>query len=388
MARVLHLLSRFDIGGTERQLVERLRRHPRGFEPLLACCELYGKFLPPIRALGIEPMVVPLRGLAHPSAALAVARLAWLIRRYKVDLVHTNDFAMSVFGLPAARMAGARIVVNRVDLGHLRPNFGVAHRRLEAFSARHADIVCANAEAVRQVCVADEGCDPDRVMVVRNGMDVPAFDELAAKPADPLPVETGDVLVAVIGNLWPVKGHRTLLDAAFRLRDRHPRLRFLCAGEGVEKPYLEQRIRELGLERTVLLLGHRTDVPALLARADAFALCSSAEGLSNAIMEAMAARLPIVATRVGGNAELLEEGRGLLVPYGDPAALADALEKILSNRAHAREMGRRARAFVEAELSLDRMQSAHEELYRRALENIDGDMMRARRRRVIVSPWC
>jgi len=369
MPRVLHLLSRFDIGGTERQLVERLRLHPRGFTPLVACCELYGKFLPPIRALGIEPFVVPLKGLLHPSAALAVARLAILIRRQKVDLVHANDYALAAIGLLAARIAGARIVVNRVDLGHLRPGFGVAHRRLEALVARSADLVCVNAEAVRQVCVAEEGCDPDRVVVVRNGMDVEAFDALAAGPVEPLPVATGDVLVAVIGNLWPVKGHRTLVEAAAMLRERHPRLKFLCAGEGVEKAFLQQRIRELRLEERVLLIGHRTDVPAILARADAFALCSSAEGLSNAIMEAMAARLPIVATRVGGNGELLEGGRGLLVPPGDPAAFASALEQVLMNRAQAREMGRRARTFVEAELSLDRMQAAHEELYLRALES-------------------
>lgn len=366
MTRVLHLLSRFDIGGTERQLVERLRRHPRGFEPLVACCELYGKFLPPIRALGIEPFVVPLRGLLHPSAALATARLAWLMRRHRVDLVHANDFAMSVVGLPAARLAGARFIVNRVDLGHLRPGFGVAHRKLESFVSRHSDLVCVNAEAVRHVCIAEEGCDPDRVIVVRNGMDVAAFDALAAKPGDPLPAQEGDVLIAVIGNLWPVKGHRVLLDAAVRFRGC--RVKFLCAGEGVEKPYLQRRIRELGLENTVLLIGHRTDVPSILARSHAFALGSSAEGLSNAIMEAMAARLPIVATRVGGNAELLDAGRGLLVPYGDAAALGDALERILADPERAREMGRRARAFVEAELSLDRMQSAHEAIYRRALE--------------------
>jgi glycosyltransferase involved in cell wall biosynthesis len=365
MTRVLHLLSRFDIGGTERQLVERLRRHPRGFEPRVACCELYGKFLPPIRALGIEPFVIPLEGLAHPSAALAVAQLARLIRKEKVELVHANDFAMAAVGLPAARLAGARFIVNRVDLGHRRPGFGSGHRMIEAFTARRADLVCANAEAVRQVCVEEEGCDPSRVAVVRNGMDLAAFDALASRPCDALPVEPGDVLVAVIGNLWPVKGHRTLLEAAVRFRGR---VKFLCAGEGVEKPFLVSRIRELGLEKTVLLIGHRTDVPALLARSHAFALCSSAEGLSNAIMEAMAARLPIVATRVGGNPELLADGRGLLVPHGDPAALAEALKRILVDRAGARELGRRARAFVEAELSPDRMQAAHEELYRRALD--------------------
>jgi L-malate glycosyltransferase len=173
--------------------------------------------------------------------------------------------------------------------------------------------------------------------------------------------------VAVIGNLWPVKGHRILLEAAALLKDRSPKLRFLCAGEGVERPHLEKRIRALGLEERVILLGHRTDIPALLARADAFALCSSAEGLSNAVIEAMAARLPIVATDVGGNPELLEKGRGLTVPSGNPRALADALERIFASPEEAREMGRRARAFVEAELSLDRMQRAHGELYQRAL---------------------
>src|SRR5712672_1056265 len=192
MPTVLHLLSRFNFGGTERQLVERLRRHPRGFEPILACSEAAGGFLEPVRALGIEPIVVPVRGLAHPSGAAAVARLAYLIKSRKVDLVHANDFAMSVLGLAAARIAGARIVTNRVDCGHLRPGFGVAHRRLEAFAARHADLVCANAEAVRTVCIDEEGCDPDRVVVVPNGLDIPLFDALSMKLEGALPVRGGD----------------------------------------------------------------------------------------------------------------------------------------------------------------------------------------------------
>jgi glycosyltransferase involved in cell wall biosynthesis len=367
MPTVLHLLSRFNFGGTERQLVERLRRHPRGFEPILACSALTGAFLDPIRALGIEPIVVPVSGLVHPSGALAVARLAALIKSRKVDLIHANDFAMSVLGLAAARIAGARIVTNRVDCGHLRPGFGVMHRRLEAFAARNADLVCANAEAVRTVCIEEEGCDPDRVVVVPNGLDIPLFDALSAEIEGPLPIRPGDFPVAVVGNLWPVKGHATLVEAAALLRDRAPQVRFLCVGEGVMRPVLEGRIRELGIEDRVLLLGHRTDVPAILARSSAFALCSSNEGLANAIMEAMAARLPVVATRVGGNPELVADGRGLLVPYGDPRALADSILRILADRAEARAMGLRGRAFIEGQLSLDRMQSDHEALYCRAL---------------------
>jgi glycosyltransferase involved in cell wall biosynthesis len=362
--RVLHLLSRFEIGGAERQLVERLRRHPRGFEPLLACSELSGKFLGPVRALGIEPFVAPLRGLAHPSALGAIAKLAKYMRDRQVELVHSHDFAMSALGLVAARIAGARIIVDRVDLGHLRPGFGPWHRRLEAFTARHADLVCTNADAVREVCIREEGCDPARVAVLRNGLDLRHFDAEATRPGGPLPQGR---LVAVIANLWPVKGHRVLVEAAVLLRDRFPDLRFVCAGEGfAEMAHVRRRIRELGLEERVVLLGHRTDVPWILARSTAFTLCSSAEGLSNAVMEAMAARLPVVATAVGGNPELLGDGRGVLVPYGDPQALARALARVLDDPEAARCMGRRARAFVEAELTQERSQTAHEELYQRA----------------------
>lgn len=367
MRTVLHLLSRFDIGGTERQLVERLRRHPRGFRPLLACSALYGKFLEPIRAMGIEPYVVPIRGLAHPSAVVAIARLAKYMLDQRVELVHANDFAMASLGLAAARIAGAKIVVNRVDMGHERPGFGAWHRRLESFTARNADLVCANAEAVRELCVEVEGCDRERVVVLRNGLELRTFEAEMAKPGEPLPIEPGDLPVAVIGNLWPVKCHRVIVEAAALIRERLPAVKFLCAGEGVEKEPVRARIRELKLERNVVLLGHRTDIPSILGRVQAFCLASSAEGLSNAVMEGMAARLPVVATRVGGNPELLAAGRGLLVPPRDPRALADAILRVFDRPAEAREMGRRARAFVEAELTLDRMQAAHEDLYLRAL---------------------
>ena len=175
-------------------------------------------------------------------------------------------------------------------------------------------------------------------------------------------------MVAVIGNLWPVKGHRTLIEAVARLPAELRQVRFLCAGEGPEREYLANRIAEFGLAEWVLQLGHRLDVPAILARATAACLCSSAEGLSNALMEAMAARLPIVATRVGGNPELIREGEnGYLVPAGDAAALAGKLAALLAAPELAREMGARGRRRVETELSMERMAEGHGALYRRAL---------------------
>ncbi|MFL5367098.1 MAG: glycosyltransferase [Myxococcales bacterium] len=367
---VLHLLNRFWIGGAERQFVERLRRNPKGFSVLVGCVELSGPLLPQIRALGHEPWVFPVNGtLLQANTAKQIALMAALMRDRGVRIVHATDYYTNLLALGAGRLAGAKVIVSRVDLGHLRAGFGRWHREAEKWNARHADLVVANADAVRDVCIREEGCDPARVVVVRNGLDTAHFDALAAQPLQaPLPIEEGDIPVAVIGNLWRVKGHRTLVEAARRIAGRFPRVKFLCAGEGPEREVLERRIAELGLEKTVFLLGHRLDIPAILARSRAACSCSSAEGLSNALMEAMAASLPIVATAVGGNPELVHPGEnGFLVPYGDVDALATSVVEMLSDPVAAAEMGRRGRRRIEDELSLDKMAEGHGALYRFAL---------------------
>ena len=370
MVPVLHLVNRFWIGGAERQFVERLRRHPEGFSAVVACLEASGPMLDQVRALGYEPEVFPLKGsMMRANTAVQIARIAQLIRRRGVKIVHSTDFNTNLLGLAAARLSGAKAIVSRVDLGHLRSGFGKWHREAEKLNARLADLVVANADAVREVCIREEGCKPDNVLVVRNGLDLARFDALAAQGLQkPLPVPDGVPVVAVIGNLWPVKGHRTLVEAVAQLPQSLHHVRFICAGEGPEQDFLQRRIAELGLGARIHLLGHRLDVPALLMRAQAACLCSSAEGLSNALMEAMASRLPIVATRVGGNPELVRDGEnGYLVPYGDAAALAAKLTKLLEAPEQARAMGMRGRQRVERELSLSRMADGHGALYRRAL---------------------
>jgi glycosyltransferase involved in cell wall biosynthesis len=361
---VLHLVNRFWIGGAERQFVERLRRHPPGFRAIVGCLEASGPLLDQVRGLGFEPHVFPLGGsMLRLNTATQIARLAALIRTEGVKIVHGTDFNTNLLALLAARLTGAKAIVSRLDLGHLREGFGKWHREAEKLNARLADLVSANASAVRDLCIREEGCAPEKVVVVRNGLDLARFDQLAAQPLQsPLPEGP---LVAVIGNLWPVKGHRTLLEAVAQLPPALHRFRFVCAGEGPEREYLQRRIVELGLQERVVLLGHRLDVPVVLSQAVAACLCSSAEGLSNALMEAMAARLPIVATNVGGNPELVGDN-GLLIPPGDARALAEALAALLQ-APHLREMGLRGRRRIEEELTLDRLADSHGALYRRAL---------------------
>jgi glycosyltransferase involved in cell wall biosynthesis len=363
---VLHLVNRFWIGGAERQFVERLRRHPRGFRALVGCLELSGPMLEQVRQLGYEPEVFPLQGsMARANTGLQVMRIAAWMKHEGVRIVHGTDFNTNLLGLAAARIAGVRCIVSRVDLGHLRSGFGRWHREAEKLNARFADLVVANADAVREVCIREEGVHPARCVVVRNGLDLESFDAAARAPLKgPLPEGP---LVAVIGNLWPVKGHRTLVEAVARLPADLHGVKFVCAGEGPEKEYLLERIARLGLEQRVLLLGHRLDVPAVLARSTAACLCSQAEGLSNALMEAMAARLPLVATRVGGNPELVRDN-GFLVPYGDAEVLAARLTELLRDADHARAMGKLGRRRVEEELTLEHMAEGHGALYREALE--------------------
>ena len=365
---VLHLAHRFYVGGSERQFIERLRAHPEGFDPVVACFELSGGNLTDFRALGLpQPEVFPLRGLLRPAALAQIRRLAAFIRRRDIRVVHGTDFPSNLLGLVAARLAGARMVVSRVDLGHLRPGFGRWHRRVERWLSGAADAVCANAEAVRQLCIREEGCRPSRVKVVRNGLDLSRFDALAAQPLD-APIPEGDPLVAVVANLWPVKGHRGLIEAVGRVRERIPGVHFALIGDGPERAFLEQRIAALGLGRQVTLLGTRYDVPAILARTDAACLASQAEGMPNAVMEAMAARLPVVATAVGGVPELIADGEnGFLAPPGDPAALANRLVELLSDRARGRTMGERGRVRVQREWSLQRLAEGHGALYRGVL---------------------
>src|SRR3954463_7086208 len=167
---VLHLVNRFWIGGAERQFVERLRRHPAGFRAVVGCIEASGPMLEHVRALGYEPEIFPLKGsMRQLNTAVQIGRMAALIRAEGVRIVHTTDFDTNLLGLLAARLAGAKAIVSRLDLGHLREGFGRWHRRLEKLTSQRADLVVANADAVREVCIRDEGVRPENCIVVRNG---------------------------------------------------------------------------------------------------------------------------------------------------------------------------------------------------------------------------
>jgi glycosyltransferase involved in cell wall biosynthesis len=227
--------------------------------------------------------------------------------------------------------------------------------------------VVAVCPAVAREATAERGLAPGTVVTIPNGVDAAAFDPAlwpreGARRALRLAVD--EDTVGVIAHLSPVKGHADLLAAMPRIAAARPRVRLLVVGDGGLRPELEARSRSLGLDERVVFAGASEDVAPVLAALDVVVVPSHTEGLSNALLEAMAMARPVVATAVGGNKDAVEAGvTGLLVPARDPEALAAAVLRLLERPEEGRRLGEAARRRVLADFSLERMVKGHEALY-------------------------
>ncbi|MBX5482777.1 MAG: glycosyltransferase [Myxococcaceae bacterium] len=367
--RLVEFVRSFHLGGTEGQVVELLRGLPPWYQLMVAVTDHGGPLLEEVWRLGHLPETFSFHGtVKQPNTAWQIARLAVWLRRIRAELIHAHDFYTALIAVPAAKLAGARVVVGRLDLAHFHTPLQRAALR---WATRGADAVIANAEAIRRMLVDEERIPVQRITVIPNGIDLPRFDRRMAGPLQaPLPDLGGAPVVVHVANLaHPVKRQEDLLQAIALLRRRGIRLHAFLIGDGARRAQVEALAAQLRLKDRVHFLGHRLDVPAVLARATLGVLCSSHEGLSNAVIEGMAARLPMVVTRVGGNPDLIVDGeRGFVVPPFQPEALADAVARVLADPARARTLGANGRAFVERELTLERLVNRHDRLYRAVLD--------------------
>ncbi|GAO02352.1 glycosyltransferase [Anaeromyxobacter sp. PSR-1] len=359
--RILIFQNRFRIGGQERQTVLNVRSMDRArFEPVVAVLHLDGDHLQDLEVAGVRPVVFDVGGrMIRPNTAWQLARIVRFVRAERIAVIHAQDVYTNVLGALAARLARVPMIVTRVDLGHHLEGY---RRPLLQAASRVADRVLVNALCIRDLAVR-EGVEADRVAVVRNGVDLEELDREARRaPEHPAP-EPGAV-VCIANMHHPVKGQSDLLMAMREVLRARPDARLVLVGEGVRRPLLERLARRLGIADRCHFLGHRLDAPALLARAVAGVSASYAEGISNAILESMAMRLPVVATRVGGTPEVVREGQnGFLVPPGAPAALARRLLDLLRDPALRRRMGERGRRIVEEEFGLAQMRLSYDALY-------------------------
>jgi sugar transferase (PEP-CTERM/EpsH1 system associated) len=292
-----------------------------------------------------------------------VWRLYRLFRRERPDIVHTHAWGTLLEGLVAARAARVPVVIHG-EHGTLqaRPHQIALQRWGWAAADRMLTVSSRLADHLAQVARFPR----ERIRTIRNGVDLSRFGRVNRDDArQTLGIAAGSHVVATIGRLVPVKDHMMLLDALAVVNKQHCHdVQLLIAGDGPLKAALAARAASLGIESCVHLLGHRPDVENVLAAADVFVLSSASEGLSNTILEAMAAGLPVVATRVGGADEMVEDGTtGLLVTPGSATELAAALSVVLHDPARRHTMGVAGRARAEHEFSLEAMVSRYEEMY-------------------------
>ena len=293
------------------------------------------------------------------TSVRCLGELAAVFRRHQIDLVHSHEFTMGVFGTWAARRAGLPHVIT-MHGGRYHASRG--YRRLAMRTAvRFSGGVVAVSSEVGNVLSRDLRLPPGAVRVIPNGV-LPAPRGQASVRQE-LGLVPTDRLVLSVGNLYEVKGHRYLLDALAEVAGAHPAVHVAIAGRGGEEPALRARAAALGIAHRVHLLGFRSDIGGLLAAANAFVLPSLSEGLPLALLEAMFSGLPIVATDVGEVRAVLEPDAGIVVPPADAAALAAAIARIMRDPDEAARLGKNAERRAAADFHFDRTLERYAALY-------------------------
>jgi glycosyltransferase involved in cell wall biosynthesis len=345
--RVFHVTGCLDVGGQEKLLVEFARHADRRrFALHFVSLAGHGPLASDLEALGwpVTALDAP-RGL-RPSLVL---RLARHFRR--ADVVHTHNDRPLIYAAPAARLARVRRVV------HTRHGRGVGisrrQRLLANLAARMSDrYVCVSTDCAR-LAIA-QGLPATRVETMHNGIDTRHFAFTGPRPDGP---------AVIVARLSPEKDIATLLRATAIVARSQPAFRLAIAGDGPCLAELRALAAELKLDERVEFLGMVRDVAGLLGRASTYVLSSLSEGVSLTLLEAMACGLPVVATRVGGTPEVVTERTGLLVPPGDPVALAGGLVQIGTDGALAERLGRAGRRRVEELFDIRRMVADYEHMY-------------------------
>lgn len=360
-AKVVYVIGQLQVGGTEMQLAALLQNlDVRRYEAHVIC--LSDGFPLPIGQLSGSNARLYALGRERKGRLRTLWDVFVLLRSLSPTIVHAYSYAIRA-AIPAAKLAGnSKVVISfRTDPRRWATPFD---RLLIGF----ADLIIENStSAIQALRVVRKSSEAIPCRVIHNGLDLELFDrDLGGALVSPIPFLTAQKgrVICAVGSLRPVKCFSLLIEAFALLKKRLPGLRLMIVGDGGERASLETLARDLGVQSSLLLCGLRTDIPAILQRSYLGVLSSRHEGLPNAILEYMAARLPVVATDVGGNREAVRDGEtGLLVPFGDPQALSDAMLYVLQNPDVARRFGEAGRRRVEAAFTVERMVRGTEAAY-------------------------
>src|SRR6266436_3237324 len=371
---IAHVIYGLKVGGVENGLVNLINHMPaERYRHAIVCITDYSDFRGRIRREDVECYA-----LQKPPGKVPgfYVRIWKLLRQLRPDIVHTRNLTALAAPVPAT-LAGAPVRIHgehgrdMVDLDGSNVKYQRVRRLIRPFVHQYI----ALSRDLESYLVDRIGVPRQRLAQIYNGVDTDLFKPAGARRA-PLPIPgfagAETVVIGTVGRMQPVKDQLTLVRAFVRLlelrADLRARLRLVMIGEGALRQPALALLEQAGMLDLAWLPGERADIPELMRGLDLFVLPSLAEGISNTILEAMASGLPVVATRVGGNPELVEEGHtALLVPADDPRAMAAAIEVYAADAAKRSRHGAAGRAAAEARFSLHAMVGAYLEVYDRAL---------------------
>ena len=370
--KVFYLVDALNVGGTEDQAVELASRlDPASYDVTLGSLHARGPLLERVRGTSVQVCeFYPKGGFDSPRGVYQMLRLARFLRRGRFQIFHAHHLYANIVGIPAAVIARIPVIISSsCDLEHLdlyKSGRRIWLRRLQKFSTA----IVTNTNAVREAVLAEGHFAPEKVRVIHNGVDLKRFSQFSKDRTRLSPAADQEKWIVLAGNMHSEgKGHAVLIAAAETVVREFPDVRFLFAGNGDRRKSFETEIAGLGLEKHFLFLGRRDDVPQILSCCDIGVLPSQAEGFPNAVLEYLAAGLPTIASRVGGNVEIIQDGKtGLLVPPNDSAAVAEAILRLLHDPGFAGRLGNNGRAHVAAEFSFQRLIEKTDQMYTELLQ--------------------
>ncbi len=365
------ILPSLEMGGVERTLISLLPRlQEEGIEVKVCCLYRRGVLAEEMEKVGIPVITLGMRARMDVDLKylLGILRLAYLLKKERVDIVHTHLYRANTPGRMAAILAKVPVIIaNEHNIDSWKTP---SQMRMDRFLSQFTDKIIAVSNEVKEFYVNEVGIPENKLEVIYNGVDLKRFekdfDKKKKKKELGLPLSLP--LVGTIGRLQPQKDHKTFLKASSLILKKFPKVHFLIVGGGSLRRELEDFTKNLEIEKNVHFLGERKDIEEILPLMDIFVLTSKREGFPITVLEAMACGVPVVATSVGGTPEIIEDGKtGFLIPPENPHLLSEAIINLLKNEELGKEMGKYGKERVKL-FSIEKMVKRTEFLYDKLLQ--------------------
>ncbi|MBU0701853.1 glycosyltransferase [bacterium] len=362
--RIMHLLHSLETGGLEKGTATLVNNmNPEMFESSICCLSGFG---PSLKLIKREEMKIFDMKTGESHEPFLFLRLAKLFKEQRINILHAKGWPTLFDGVLGARIAGVPVVIYSEHGKNIDDFYEIKKRRVwtRRLLSPFIDKIVTVSEELKKGLVEVTGLNKKQIVCIHNGVE---FHDVCVKYEEKkreIGVEQSDILVGTVGRLDPVKNFDIFIRSVEGVLREFPTVKFLLIGDGPIREDLESIVSELDLRKHVIFLGERNDVVELLKIMDIFVLPSKSEGLSNTILEAMSAELPVIATDVGGNSELVVDGEtGILIQPGDIFALSVAIINLLRDDEKRKKMGEAGFIRAREKFSIELMVKSYEELY-------------------------